>query len=52
MVLGEIIYNDNIFIFCFLGDKLNMDFIVKLGVVGGNGFKVFFIIFYLEKRYL
>jgi hypothetical protein len=51
LALGEITYNDNIFIFCFLGDKPNMDSTVKLGAVGGNGFKVPLTTPHLEKRY-
>lgn len=37
--------------FCFLGDSSTVDPTVKLGAVGGSGFKVSVETPHLEKRY-
>lgn len=46
-----VVYYDSICIFFFLGDSPSIDSTVKLGAVGGNGFKISLRTPHLDKSY-
>lgn len=46
-----VVYYDNICFFFPLGDSPSIDSTVKLGAVGGNGFKISLRTPHLDKRY-